>query len=235
MNIDISEQNFEATVEASLLMGGPDAAAAPGIVAEPETPYGLYAAGGYRKRSYKDYDRALCLDPEMLTSFIEASQPKSWERLKSHYGEETRERFVKRVSSEIDKRGLIDVLRKGVKDAGVGFDLVYYRPASALNPDLQTLYETNQFSVIRQLRYSGTSENSIDVVLFLNGLPIFTAELKNPFNGQNVNDAIAQYKTDRDPREPMLAFGRCLAHFAVDPELAFVTTHLEGPKTRFLP
>lgn len=235
MSMDISERNFEQSVEASLLRGGPDAAPEKGVVAEPEAPYGLYTAGGYRKRSYNDYDRALCLDRDMLTDFIKASQPKRWERLKAQYGDETRERFVKRVSSEIDKRGLIDVLRKGVKDAGVGFDLIYYRPPSALNPDLQKLYETNQFSVIRQLRYAGGNENSIDVVLFLNGFPIFTAELKNPLNGQNVKDAIAQYQNDRDPREPLLSFGRCLAHFAVDPELAFVTTELAGPRTRFLP
>lgn len=236
MNLDISERNFEEVVEASLLRDGPHAVAIAGVVAEPEAPYGLYAAGGYLKRSpLTDYDRALCLDPGLLVNFVEASQPKRWERLKSHYGEEVRERVAKRVASEVEKRGVIDVLRKGVKDAGVGLDLIYYRPASALNPDLQRLYELNQFSVIRQLRYSSSNENSLDVVLFLNGLPIFTAELKNPFNGQDVNDAVHQYRHDRDPREPLLAFGRCIAHFAVDPQVAYVTTELAGPKTHFLP
>ena len=88
---------------------------------------------------------------------------------------------------------------------------------------------------MRQLHYSEKNENSLDLVLFLNGIPIFTAELKNPLTGQDVEDAIRQYKTDRDPREPLFAFGRCLAHFAVDPDLVYVTTHLAGPKTRFLP
>ncbi|MPZ67988.1 MAG: DEAD/DEAH box helicase [Actinobacteria bacterium] len=235
MNLDISERNFEEVVEASLLRGGPDAMAVAGMVAEPEAPYGLYAAGGYVKRSYKDYDRSLCLDTEMLVRFAQASQPKEWDRLKSHYGDEVRERFAKRVASEVEKRGLIDVLRKGVKDAGVKFEMYHPRPPSTLNPDLQTLYEANLFSVIRQLRYSTSNENSIDVVLFLNGLPIFTSELKNPFNGQDVNNAVHQYCYDRDPREPLLSFGRVIAHFAVDPELAFVTTKLEGPKTHFLP
>lgn len=235
MNIDISERNFEDVVEASLLRGGPHAVAVAGMVAAPEAPYGLYAAGGYLKRSYKDYDRELCLDVEMLVGFAEASQPKEWERLKAHYGSDVKERFAQRVSSEITKRGVIDVLRKGVKDAGVKFELYFPRPPSALNPDLQKLYEANLFSVVRQLHYSTSNENSIDVVLFLNGLPIFTAELKNPLNGQDVNNALHQYRYDRDPREPLLSFERMIAHFAVDPELAFVATKLEGPKTRFLP
>ncbi len=89
--------------------------------------------------------------------------------------------------------------------------------------------------MVRQLRYSETNEKSLDLALFLNGIPIFTGELKNPLNGQDVEDAIRQYKTDRDPREPLLAYGRCLAHFAVDPDLVYVTTHLAGAKTRFLP
>ena len=89
--------------------------------------------------------------------------------------------------------------------------------------------------VVRQLRFSEQGDQSLDLALFLNGIPIFTAELKNPLNGQDVEDAIRQYKNDRDPREPLFAYGRCLAHFAVDPELVFVTTRLAGPQTRFLP
>lgn len=235
MAIDISERNFEEAVEAGLLRGGPDAPTTASGLAAPVPDYGLYVAGGYNKRSPQKYDRDLCLDPEMAVAFIQATQPKKWERLTSHYKDETRERFLRRLSSEVDKRGLLDVLRKGIKDAGVKFDLIYYRPASGLNPDLQTLYEGNIFSVVRQLRYSSKNENSLDVVLFLNGLPIFTAELKNPLNGQDVNNAIHQYRHDRDPREPLLSFGRCLAHFAVDPLVAHVTTKLDGPKTRFLP
>ncbi|MGI8407708.1 MAG: type I restriction endonuclease, partial [Actinomycetota bacterium] len=229
MAVDISERNFEEVVEAGLLRGGPDAPAAASEVAAPVSAYGLYAAGGYHKRSWKDYDRALCLDAGMTIQFIQATQPKKWGQLKSHYKDETETRFLRRLSSEIDKRGTLDVLRKGVKDAGVKFDLIYYRPASGLNPELQNLYEGNMFSVVRQLRYSAKNENSLDVVLFLNGLPIFTAELKNPLNGQDVNNAIHQYRHDRDAREPLLTFGRCLSHFAVDPLVAYVATKLEGP------
>ena len=123
----------------------------------------------------------------------------------------------------------------GIKDSGCKFRLAYFRPASGLNEETQRLHAANLFAVVRQLRYSEKNEKSLDLVLFLNGIPIFTAELKNPLTGQDVEDAIRQYKTDRDPREPLFAYGRCLAHFAVDPDLVYVTTQLAGPKTRFLP
>jgi type I site-specific restriction-modification system R (restriction) subunit len=119
--------------------------------------------------------------------------------------------------------------------AEVKFQLAHFSPASGLNEELQRLYEANVFSVGRQLRYTERNDNSLDVVLLLNGLPILTAELKNPFTGQNVEHAICQYKFDRDPKERLFAFGRCLAHFAVDPDRVYVATHLDGPRTRFLP
>ena len=144
-------------------------------------------------------------------------------------------RFLGRLSREIARRGALDVLRNGVKDSGCKFRLAYFRPASGLNEELQRLHAANLFAVVRQLRYSEQGDQSLDLALFLNGIPIFTAELKNPLNGQDVEDAIRQYKNDRDPREPLFAYGRCLAHFAVDPELVFVTTRLAGPQTRFLP
>ncbi len=166
---------------------------------------------------------------------ILATQPKEWEKLKQHHGTEVKERFLARLSREIGRRGALDVLRKDFKDSGCKFRLAYFRPASGLNEETQRLHAANLFSVVRQLHYSEKGEQSIDLALFLNGLPIFTAELKNPLSGQNIEDAIRQYKTDRDPREPLFGYGRCLAHFAVDPELVFVTTHLAGAKTRFLP
>ena len=118
---------------------------------------------------------------------------------------------------------------------GCRFRLAYFRPASGLNEKTRRLYLGNLFSVVRQLHYSEKNNNSLDLALFLNGIPIFTAELKNPLTGQTVQDAIHQYRTDRDPREPLLAYGRCLAHFAVDPELVYVATRLTGLQTRFLP
>ena len=126
-------------------------------------------------------------------------------------------------------------MRNGIRDSGCRFQLAYFRPASGLNEETQRRYAANLFALVRQLRYSVKNENSLDLVLFLNGIPIFTAELKNPLSAQNVEDAITQYKRDRDPREKLFAYGRCLAHFAVDPELVYVTTQLAGAKTSFLP
>jgi type I restriction enzyme R subunit len=146
-----------------------------------------------------------------------------------------KEQFLKRLSREIERRGTLDVLRNGLKDSGCKFQLAFSRPSSGLNEALRRLHAANLFSVIRQLRYSKKSAQSLDMVLFLNGIPIFTAELKNPLTGQTVEDAIRQYKTARDPREPLFAYGRCLAHFSVDPDLVYVTTQLAGAKTRFLP
>ena len=139
------------------------------------------------------------------------------------------------MSREIARRGALDVLRNGVRDSGCKFRLGYFQPASGLNEELKRLHAANLFAVVRQLHFSKQTEESVDLGLFLNGIPIFTAELKNPLTGQTVDDAIRQYRNDRDPREPLFGYGRCLAHFAVDPEQVFVTTQLAGPKTRFLP
>ena len=236
MTNPVSERAFEDAIEAALLRYGPDEIpAVPGAVAETPPPYGDpdMRPGGYRPRRAEDYDRALCLLPRDVLDFVQATQPKVWQRLSQHHGAEVRERFLKRLSSEIERRGALEVLRRGLKDMGCSFRLVYFRPASGLNEEVWRLHGANFFA--GQVRYSSKNEKSLDLVLFLNGIPVFTAELKNPLTGQTVEDAIRQYKTDRDPREPLLAYGRCLAHFAVDPELVYVTTHLAGRKTRFLP
>lgn len=237
MTPEISERSFEEAIQCGLLQNGPDACAGDSTtVRETAPPYGENVPGGYRKRTLQDYDRALCLIPSDVTDFVLATQPKEWGRLKQHHGAEVKERFLARLSKEIARRGALDVLRNGVKDSGCKFRLAYFRPASGLNEELQRLHAANLFSVVRQLHYSEKNEKSLDLGLFLNGIPIFSAELKNPLTGQTVEDAIKQYKTDRDPKgEPLLAYGRCLAHFAVDPDLVYVTTHLSGPKTRFLP
>ena len=118
--------------------------------------------------------------------FINATQPKTWQQFREHHGNDSREKLLKRISREVEKRGVVDVLRGGIKESGCHFDLAYFQPASGLNPETQKLHAANMFSVVRQLYYSKDGEQSIDLVLFLNGLPIFTAELKNPLNGQNV-------------------------------------------------
>jgi type I restriction enzyme R subunit len=236
MSPEISERSFEGAIECGLLQHGPDACPVDtNTVREPQSPYGGTASGGYRKRKQEDYDRTLCLLPRDVVDFVLATQPKEWKKLEEHYSAAAREQFLKRLAAEIARRGALDVLRNGIKDSGCKFRLAYFRPASGLNEETRRLHAANLFSVVRQGHYSTKNEKSLDLVLFLNGIPIFTAELKNPLNSQDVEDAIRQYKTDRDPREPLLAYGRCLAHFAVDPDLVYVTTRLAGPKTRFLP
>jgi len=234
MTIDISERSFEQAIANTLVTGRADGTSTDRI-ADATTGYGEFIPGGYQLRKSTDYDRDLCLIPQDRLDFILATQPKEWSRLKEYYGADVKKRFLQRLSHEIERRGTLDVLRNGIKDAGCKFRLAYFRPSSGLNEELRELYRANIFSVVRQLHYSGSNENSLDLALFLNGLAIFTAELKNPLNGQSVTDAIAQYKKDRDPREPLFAYGRCLAHFAIDPNLAYVTTHLRAEKTRFLP
>jgi type I restriction enzyme R subunit len=193
------------------------------------------ASNGYISRDASSYDRALCLDSEALFQFLYATQAKTWEKLKLQHGDQARERFLKRLAGQIEKRGTLDVLRKGVDDLGCHFELAYFQPESALNEEHARLHEANILGVMRQVHYSEKNDNSLDLVLFVNGLPLITAELKTPLKGQTVQEAVAQYKHDRDPREPLFAFRRCLAHFAVDTDLVFMTTRLRGGKTWFLP
>lgn len=211
MTIDTSEKDFEATIEQHLL------------------------ENGYTSRKPDEYNRSLCLDQDILFDFIFATQPRTWEKLKVQHGTEVKERFLRRLIKQIESRGTLDVLRKGITDLGCKFELAYFKPETTLNEEHRRLYNANILSVMRQARYSEKNENSIDLALFINGLPIITAELKNPLKGQTVEHAIKQYRFDRDPREPLLKFGRCLAHFAIDTDLVYMTTDLRGTATKFLP
>ncbi len=237
MKLEISERAFEDAIERALLRHGPDAYPDDLIgVREPVAEFGDDPLpGSFHKRQQTDYDRGLCLIPSDVLDFLLATQPREWAKLKQHYGADVKPRFLGRLSREIARRGALDVLRNGVRDSGCKFRLAYFRPASGLNEELRRLHAANLFAVIRQLHLSEKSEASIDLALFLNGIPIFTAELKNPLTGQDVQDAIHQYRADRDPRESLFAYARCLAHFAVDPDQVFVATQLLGAKTRFLP
>lgn len=191
---------------------------------------------GYSSLPFTDYDKTLCMIPDEVVKFITTTQPKKWDRLEEHYGDQIQDKVLQRISSEISKYGLIEVLRNGVKDRGVYLDLVYFEPKSGLNPEHLKLYEQNQFVVVRQLHYSQKNENSLDMVLFLNGLPVLTMELKNQLTGQNIKHSEYQYKNDRLPKgEPLLQFGRCLVHFCVDNDRVSMTTHLKGDGTKFFP
>jgi type I restriction enzyme R subunit len=194
-------------------------------------------AHGYHRGDPADFDPEIALDSAQLFAYIEASQPKQWAVLAKRHGKgQVRQRFLQRVCKQLEELGTLEVLRKGVVDYGVKIDLCTFRPAHRLAPDVQRRYELNHLSVTRQVRYNPRTEETIDLVLFVNGIPVATAELKNQLTGQTVEHAIRQYRYDRDPRQPLLAFKRrAVVHFAVDTDLVFMTTHLQGRSTEFLP
>jgi len=192
-------------------------------------------SSGYSSSDPATYDKTLCLIPTHIIGFIQKTQPKTLQKLELQYGSETEDKLVKRVFSEIENRGVIDVLRNGVKDRGCDFQLVYFQPKSGLNPEHQDLYKQNHFSEIRQLKYSQKNENSIDMGVFINGIPIVMMELKNTLTGQNHLDSEKQWKYDRDNKEPLFRFKRNLVYFSVGNEKVSMTTRLMGDKTPFLP
>lgn len=190
---------------------------------------------GYHKQFPEGYDKDLCLIPDEVIRFIQSTQPKEYEKLEEQYGIDTPKKLCYRLAQEINQKGTLHVLRKGIKDRGVQFSLAYYKPSSGMNPEHRRLYAENRFTIIRQLTYSKRTNDSLDITIFLNGIPIITAELKNSLTGQFVEDAVKQYKKNRDPKEPLFQFKRCLVHFAVGNEKVFMTTKLEGDNTVFLP
>ena len=189
----------------------------------------------YRSLQSGVYDKELCLIRSEMLRFIQMTQLEAYQKLEQQYGAETPDKLLDRVSRAIKNRGVLDVLRKGIKDRGCHFNLTYFLPSSGMNPKHKELYEKNRFSLIRQLHYAQKNEKSLDMVLFLNGLPLATIELKNSLTGQVVADAEKQYRTSRDSREPLFRFKRCLVHFAVGNEKVSMTTRLQGNKTRFFP
>src|SRR5439155_3009556 len=160
----------------------------------------------------------------------------AWRDLAGRHGGEqsARANFLKRLAAELDERGTVDVLRHGVNDLGVEIRLAYFKPAHGLTPELVGRYEANRLVLVRQLAYGADETKPIDLALLLNGIPVATAELKNPITGQNVEHAIVQYRRDRDPANVTLA-RRAVVHFAVDPNLVAMTTKLAGEATQFLP
>lgn len=189
-------------------------------------------------RAQSTFNVELGIDTVEMYRFIGATQQKNWDRLVDLYGGEqaiAQRRFAQRITTEIDARGVLDVLRQGVRDRGVQIDLAYFRPGHTLAVDALAEYNANVLTVARQLHYSVRHPSrSLDMAFFVNGLPVATVELKNPDTGQNADHAIAQYRHDRDPNDVFFA-KRALVHFAVDPDRAFVTTRLRGADTEFLP
>lgn len=190
----------------------------------------------FRKRSADtNYDKVTTFDISLLFEFLHNTQEDKIVRLKELSGDAYEARLTHRIDEEIGRRGIIDCLRKGVEEGPVKFDLIYFRPVNSENVDVEKLYKANIYSITRQVKFSQKTEQSIDAVLFVNGIPIITTELKNELTGQNVNHAMRQYQNDRDPHEKLFTFKRCIAHFAMDTSEAFATTELKGERTFFLP
>lgn len=192
---------------------------------------------GWHEGNKLNYRREIGLDIEELKMFLSATQVRAWEKLVSLHGSDDAAwmKFSDRLSKEIDTRGTIDVLRKGVVDLGVKFQLAYFVPAHDLTPENRAKFNANRVTVTRQIKMSETNvDDSIDLVFFLNGIPVATAELKAQTAGQNVTHAIRQYRTDRKPND-LIFRNRSLVNFALDENDVFMTTQLKGVSTTFLP
>ncbi len=235
MTTDTSEKGLETLIMRHMT-GTDGLVVAQNRVAEPLAPYGGI---GYIAGSAQDYDRAHALDVPQLFAFLRLTQPDALKKLgvldEYNHKDINRLKFLTRLSSEIGKRGVIDVLRKGVAHGPVHFDLFYGTPSPG-NAKAEALHVQNRFSITRQFAYSmDETRRALDLGLFINGLPIATFELKNSLTKQTVEDAVQQYKRDRDPRERLFEFGRCVVHFAVDDSEVRFCTELKGKASWFLP
>lgn len=203
---------------------------------EQDIEYYLCNHGGYIKGDPKAFDRKLALDVKTFVSFIKATQPNAWEKYEKIYGADSESKIVDRFCRVVKNEGLLKVLRQGFVDRGIKFRVAFWKPETSLNEQSLKQYEGNILHCTRQLHYSLLNENSIDIVLFLNGIPVVSMELKCQFTGQNVSNAINQYKFDRASKDEIFAFNeRVLVHFAVDLSNVYMTTKLEGASTYFLP
>ncbi len=232
MTTDTSERGLERLICMALTGSPCDPGVGPAdSVGERPAVYGV----GWICGDPGDYDREYCVDLVQLTAFLRETQPETAESLALDEDGPSRRKFLARLQGEISKRGAIDVLRNGLKHGAHDLDLFYGTPSPG-NEKAKTLYEANRFSVTRQLRYSrDETQLALDLGLFINGLPVATFELKNSLTKQTVADAVWQYKKDRNPREKLFGFGRCVAHFAVDDHEVKFCTHLKGKASWFLP
>lgn len=213
MTVDYRERRFEEDIEHFLL-----------------------TEGGYTKGDMSTYDRAKAIDMPKLIEFIKTSQPREWKRYERTYKDEAESRLYKRFNESVEMHGLLHVLRNGINDRGIRLKLAYFKPESSLNPEVIEKYNANILTCTRQFKYSSRNENSIDMVLSLNGIPIVAMELKNQLTGQSVDNAKNQFMYDRNPSERCFLLNqRFLVYFAVDLEEVWMTTELKGRDTRFMP
>ena len=207
-----SEAAFETVIEAHLLQNG------------------------YVPVAREGFDRERAIFPETVLAFIRETQSTEWAKLKALHGDKTGEQILGDLCKWMDIHGVLATLRHGFKCYGRTLRIAFFKAAHELNPELNARYVANRVGLTRQLHFSPRSEQSLDVTLSVNGVPVATLELKNPLTGQTVEDARKQYRKDRDPREPIFEFKRrTLVHFAVDTESVLMTTRLAGAATHFLP
>ena len=204
----------------------------------------LTSSGGYEKRSPKIFDESLALFPADVTGFLQESQPTTWQALEVFLKSNTASTVLDSLSKELGIKGTLHVLRHGFKCYGKTLRMAYFRPNTTMNPEATESYARNRLTITRQVAFTSVMKKAdgknrhciIDVTLAVNGIPVVTAELKNPLTGQRAADAVNQYKHDRDGRDLLFAFKkRALVHFAVDPDEVWMTTRLRGKETDFLP
>jgi type I restriction enzyme R subunit len=229
---NISERGLETLIMEALTGQSAPAGVPSSATAELEPTYG---GAGYVPGDARDYDRAHAVDWTKLLAFLQDTQSKVVEQLALGEDGPRRESFLGRLQGEIARRGVVDVLRKGVKHGPASVALFYGSPSPG-NTRAAALHSANVFSITRQLRYSlDETQRALDLCLFINGLPVITFELKNRLTKQTVQDAILQYQRDRDPRELLFQFGRCAVHLAVDDQEVWMCTYLQGAQSWFLP
>ena len=231
---DISERGLETLIMRHMT-GQEGIQVQPGIPQQAPDP----AGSGYFTGSPEDYDRAQAIDVAQLFAFLQATQPREFEKLAiadpGDAKDINRLKFLTRLSGEVERRGVIDVLRKGIDHGPLRFTLFFGTPSEG-NTTAAVLHAQNRFSMTRQLAYSiDEARRALDLCLFINGLPIATFELKNSLTKQTVEDAVEQYRRDRDPREKLFKLGRCVVHFAVDDSEGRMCTELKGKASWFLP
>jgi len=205
---------------------------------------GLTGTGGYESRNPDVYDEVLALFPADVVGFLEESQPTNWQALKALLGTRTAETVLDSLSKELEFKGTLHVLRHGFKCHGKTLRMAWFRPNTRMNPEAAKSFALNRLTATRQVSFAsvikgadgGNGRCVIDVTLAVNGIPVVTAELKNPLTGQRATDAVRQYREERDGRDLLFAFKRrALVHFAVDPDEVWMTTRLNGRDTEFLP
>jgi type I restriction enzyme, R subunit len=205
------EENFEDTIERELL-----------------------ERSGYHPGNAADYEPETALFPKEIISFIQTTQPKQWQKFSSTSPSDAQKILITSLTKELKSRGMLEVLRNGFKCYGKTFQVAYFQPNTGMNPETLALYQQNRLTLTRQVKIK--TGRIPDILLSINGLPIASIELKNPMTGQTYQNAIHQYRCDREPKDPLFVFKeRCLVHFAVDTEEVWMTTKLAGDSTYFLP